>query len=102
MESAWQTLNLCDYLTTSDIHKQPKYAVFEPTFHYESTVQESNPLLGRHPSQASINQYFAASALLHVGASYALHGRYRTAWQSVTIVYTASLVKRNIQIGLRF
>ena len=101
LESAWQMANMCDYLTTSDIHRQPKYAVFEPAFHY-TDPHETNSVLGRHPSQATINQYFAASALLHFGASWVLRGRYRTAWQSVTVVYTASLVNHNVQIGLRF
>lgn len=87
LESAYQAALLVDWRQTSDIHRYPH-------------AYERNPILGQHPSQSSINGYFAASALGHLAVSHLLSGKARTAWQGATIGVELYWVGRNKSLGL--
>ena len=63
--------------------------------------EELNPILGKHPSQQDINQYFAVSAAVHVLVAAQLSGRWRTAWQMTWIGLEVGTVERNYKLGIR-
>jgi hypothetical protein len=88
LEGVWQTLHIADWGQTLDVARNP----------YD--YHEINPIMGRHPSVGNVNIYMGMSALVHAGISYALPKKYRTYWQSISIVVTGALVVHNNSIGL--
>jgi hypothetical protein len=88
LEGTYQSALLCDWRQTSNFHK---------TWGHTCETYEANPLLGRHPSQATINQMCLLSSLGHLAISAALPHRWRTTWQGVTLageVYVAFVNNR--------
>lgn len=61
---------------------------------------ETNPVIGKHPSRASINRYFATAMVAHVAVAHFLPGHWRHDWQAATFVLEGLVVDRNIRIGL--
>lgn len=61
---------------------------------------ETNPLLGRHPSDVRIRNYFALSAVTHLAVAKALPSEYRPYWQGAGIIWQLAYVIRNRRIGL--
>jgi hypothetical protein len=92
-DTAWQAsflaLHVVDWGQTRDIAAQP------------NRYHETNPILGEHPSQARVDRYFAATAILHTAVAYTLPPKWRRAWQYVSIGYQAGFVASNYNIGLR-
>ena len=77
-----------DYRQTSNIHTGPWH--------------EENSILGRFPSQASINEYFFATTALHAAITNLLPaGKIRTAWQCAWIGLELGTVERNYRLGIR-
>jgi hypothetical protein len=67
-----------------------------PDFH------ENNPLLGRHPSIATINAAGIAGVVAHAVVTAALPaGKLRTTWQAVSLGVEASNDLWNVSIGCR-
>jgi hypothetical protein len=69
----------------------------------EHNCYESGPaasFIGKHPSIGQVNNYFALSMLAHVGIVSALPSKYRSVFQLTSIVYEASYVAGNYQIGI--
>lgn len=62
---------------------------------------ERNPLLGRCPSRAAVNAYFAASVALHVLVSRLLPAEWRRAFQYVTLGWEAGIVAHNYSVGFQ-
>lgn len=89
LECASQALIWADYRQTSDI-----------SYHIND-VHEANTLLGRNPSQRTVNRYFIALSLGHLAISHNLRGRNRTTWQAVTISFSIAAVSKNANLGLR-
>jgi len=56
---------------------------------------EENPVLGLHPSNDAINNYFISSLVLHALIADQLHGKWRTAWQAAWIGLELGTVQRN-------
>lgn len=77
-----------DWRQTSEIHKF-------------SNIHETNSIMGTHPEQSTINQYFLACGLLHGLIADQLHGNWRTAWQCVIFGVEIAQVEKNYKIGLR-
>jgi hypothetical protein len=82
----------CDWGQTLDIQGWSKV---HPGKH------EENPIMGMHPSRATINTYFLTTSVLHVLIADQLHGAYRTAWQAVWIGAEVGTIERNYRIGIR-
>lgn len=61
---------------------------------------ETNPLLGREPSNDRLRLYFAGVALTHYGITWALPERYRLPFQTGSIILEAIPLRRNARIGL--
>jgi|WetSurMetagenome_2_1015567.scaffolds.fasta_scaffold237660_3 hypothetical protein len=95
-----------DKWTTKDTVLQ--VAVFTTLFldcnqtYYRHGYKETNPLLGKYPSNKEVNIYFISCALLHTGIAYALPNPYRNAWQLLTIGFESSVVYNNYRIGIKF
>lgn len=56
---------------------------------------EQNPLLGRHPSRATLGVWCLASVAAHATISYMLPREWRTAWNMVTITVEVTNVGLN-------
>ena len=96
-----QTLIVIDWGQTLDISR---------SCNSDGEFYEKNSILGPCPSRGEVNQYFAATMLLHAGISYMLPTEARlfdskvnprAMWQYVTIVYWVDTVHSNYQLGIR-
>jgi len=102
-ETTWQVLNVVDWRQTSNIHNTFAVSNTDPlTGHQTFAVyEEGNKILGKHPKQSSINQYFVTTALLHYTVSRVLPTKGRHTWQAATIVYTLTVVRNNVSVGVK-
>lgn len=87
-EAAFLVLGAIDYGQTRDIANHPG-------------MYEYNPLLGDHPSDARIRNYFLAAGAAHLGITYLLPRRYRPTWQWGSLILEAGFVAHNYSVGLR-
>ena len=87
-EVAWQLVNVMDWQTTLDIKNHPN-------------LWETNPIMGRHPTDAQINLYMGGMAIAHYYISKRLKPKYRKYWQYLTIFGSTSAVVNNYGAGLR-
>lgn len=87
-QGAFLTLMAADYLQTKEIARNPRY-------------HESNPILGRNPSQNDVDIYFLATTLLHTSIAYYLPKEYRRIWQCFWIGIETGCVRHNINAGIR-
>jgi hypothetical protein len=92
LEGAYQAALLCDWRQTSDFHK---------TWNRAYQTYEKNPMLGRHPRQATINEMCAMSSIGHVLISEVLPSGWRTAWQGVSLVVEVDVAFHK-QVGVVF
>jgi hypothetical protein len=93
LEVAYDVASTADMLTTLDIKKHPE-------------LQETNALLGAHPSDAKVLAYFAGTDLLHALITRELvHGNAPDglirAWEYVSIGVETGFAAHNYSIGLR-
>ena len=63
---------------------------------------EHNLILGRHPSMAADNRYFAGVLILHPVVAYLLPETARHYFQGGTVALELGCVSHNYQIGIRF
>lgn len=61
---------------------------------------ETNPILGRHPTRAQINRYFASSIVGSLAVAHLLPSRFRTTWLSAVTMLEVSVSAHNYQIGV--
>jgi hypothetical protein len=91
-EAAFQVALAADMLTTLDIKRHPN-------------IEESNFILGKHPSDSKVLCYWAASALLHYEVSKAIHDNadrdMLNFWQYGTTLIELGYVGHNLGIGLK-
>ena len=81
-------LSVIDWGQTLDIVDRPEY-------------YEINPIIGKHPSRADVNRYFACSVILKVLITHILPSEYRKYWLGGNILISGYFVNNNYQIGLR-
>lgn len=79
---------LVDYNQTLDIKNHPG-------------MYETNPILGQHPSDARIRNYFLLAGLGHYAVTKALPSEYRPYWQYGWIALEVLTILHNQQIGLK-
>lgn len=84
----YTTLTL-DAMQTLDIKNHPD-------------LYETNPLLGRHPSDAKIVAYFVGAGFGHYAVAKALPSEYRAAWQYGWAALEITTIIRNRKLNLRF
>ena len=68
---------------------------------HRADLQESNPVLGLHPSRSRVNSYFLANALLHPVIAHYLPGPWRAAFQYVSLGVEVGAVSNNARLGIR-
>lgn len=88
LEGAFVVATAFDWRQTMDIKNHPNLC-------------EQNRILGKRPSDGTIHTYFASSILVHAIVANQLHGKWRTAWQSVWIAMEIGTVQRNYALGVR-
>lgn len=77
-----------DYKQTLDIKNHPG-------------MYETNPILGRNPSDVKVRNYFIASGLTTLGAVYLLPKKYRPYLIGGVLVLEVAVIGHNKRIGLR-
>lgn len=102
-EAIWQAVNFADLAQTVTIARRPvEYAEHGFPAHY---------VIGEHPSEQSVERYFAAAAVAHYAVSGWLDRMAeatgadgwrwaRRAWYAATIGYSAYNVTHNATIGI--
>jgi hypothetical protein len=65
-------------------------------------AHETNPLLGRHPSDRRIRNYFVSASVIHTAIAYKLPPEYRRGFQYTTLALQLAVIAHNKKIGLRF
>lgn len=89
LEAGSETLIFIDYGET-------KYGIDDGLYY------ETNPIMGRYPSQNMIDNYFITSLVLHPIISYVLPKPYRTIWQAGTIFIEINTLNNNHKEGVKF
>jgi len=69
---------------------------------HSDAYYETNPLLGREPSQGKVDAYFFTTGLLHSWIAYNLRPRYRKWFQYSTLVMETGYVGHNVSLGIGF
>lgn len=77
-----------DYGQTLDIKNHPE-------------LEESNPILGEHPSDRAITGHFLTISILHPLISYMLPHGMREWWQYGSMVYWSAVIYHNHQLGVK-
>jgi len=81
-------LVVLDWGTTLDIANHPGF-------------HECNPILGRHPSRARINEYISAAIAADALLAYELPAAWRHRWQWAVAAVEVAAVDNNLGMGLR-
>lgn len=91
-EAIYLTLHVIDWGQTRNI-----------THRYQrgEDYNETNRVLGKHPSIKRIDSYMAFTALAHIGVAYTLPRKWREAFQYTTIGFNLGVVYKNNGIGLK-
>jgi len=93
LEVAALTSLTIDFHQTLQIHQQ--YAAGRER-------GESNFLLGTHPSESKIRNYFVASSLIQFAVAHSLSGGARTCFLSGVLGLELVVTQRNKEIGLSY
>jgi hypothetical protein len=88
-EASYFALAAVDWRQTQDIRRH-------------QGLFESNPILGRNPSNAKINTWFISSNVVQFLIADALSDDLRSAWIASGIVIEVSMVKHNKSAGVHF
>lgn len=67
-----------------------------------SEMEEVNPLLGKHPSNAEINRFFIAGALLHYAIAKTLPSEWREPFQYLGIGLEIGVIGHNFILSKSF
>jgi len=89
-QATWTALHGADWLQTRQIAQHP------------DQYRETNPILGSHPSLASVDLYMGAWMVIHPLISDVLPPEYRKYWQYISIGVTGGCVLNNLSIGIGF
>lgn len=76
-----------DYKQTLDLKNHPG-------------MYEMNPVLGKHPSDSKVRNYFAANLVGHTVITALLPEKYRPIWQWSTITVELIVVRHNASLGI--
>src|SRR5512145_3387652 len=88
LEGAFVLATALDWRQTRDIKHHPH-------------LYEQNRIMGRHPSDTTVDTYFLTTVLLHALVADQLNGKWRTAWQYTWIGLEVGTVQRNYALGIR-
>ena len=77
-----------DMLQTLEIANNDKY-------------YETNPILGKHPSEAQVIAYFISRGFAHYHVTKMIPLKYRNIWHTYNVVYNYDVIRDNHDIGIR-
>jgi hypothetical protein len=86
-ESVYAVATVMDWRQTMDIARHPDR-------------KEANTILGEHPTNEKINQYFVVAGILQYSIAAILPPEERAAWQSMGILLEVICVRNNLKLGL--
>jgi hypothetical protein len=89
-EVAWGAIHVADWAQTRQIAQHPE------------KYYETNPILGKHPSEQSVNLYMGTALIVHPIISGLLPKPYRDVWQYMSIGVSGAAVINNVSIGVGF
>lgn len=95
-QSAFTGLMLVDWAQTLNFTNAPA-----PVGVFYQPLWESNVFLGKRPSSAEVNRYFAGCILGHALVSWALPKPWRNFWQTGGVVIEMYAIGSNIKNGVR-
>ena len=81
---------VADWSTTINITKR-----------YDENYYETNPILGKHPSEAHVVAYFIARGIAHYHLTNIVPAKYRNFFHGYNIIYNYNTVKDNHELGIR-
>jgi hypothetical protein len=90
-EALYQSLAVMDWAQTRTI------ATYTPT---KGGFNESNAILGTHPSTNKVNKYFVFTGLAHAAVAYMLSPTYRRIFELSTISLEVGAVGNNMTLGV--
>jgi len=88
MESAFVSLTIVDWSQTKE-------------FVAQGTLEEQNPILGKHPSQARIDTYMILAIAAQAGVACWLPQEWREGFLAGSVVIEAWAVNNNLTLGVR-
>lgn len=97
LESVIATELLIDWRQTSDYHRTHTLGYPASQWAHE----ETDPVLGRHPTQATLNQWFAGYVIGHVLIAKLLPVGPRRMWQGYTLGMELYVTNRNARLNCR-
>jgi len=62
---------------------------------------ETNPILGKHPSEAQVIAYFISRGFAHYHVTKMIPLKYRNIWHTYNVVYNYDVIRDNHDIGIR-
>ena len=62
---------------------------------------ETNPILGKHPSEAHVVAYFVFRGFAHYHATNIIPQKYRNYFHGYNIIYNFNTIKDNHELGIR-
>ena len=89
LQSAATAFTVVDWGQTLDIAKKPNEYI------------ETNPVLGKHPSEGRVNTYFAIATLGQIAIAHILPDKWRKRWLGANIMVEGYFVQGNYKLGLR-
>ena len=89
LEASFQVLVYLDWQQTLAASKKPGFT-------------ETNPLLGKHPSQETINTLIPLGMLAHVGISCWFEHPLREWWQGISVVIEGAVVDHNSRLQIKW
>ena len=89
LQGVASTLKIIDWGQTLDIADKP------------DRYEETNPILGKHPSRAEVNRYFGYSVGTQLLITHLLPSEWRKFWLGGWIGVSGYYVNHNYGVGLR-
>lgn len=100
-EAAVVAVSAADWGQTLNIQERSRDTQLSNDWTRHDDWHEENPLLGRYPSRARINTYFASTIVLHGVIAYLLPPKWRHAFQYISLGFEMSVVTHNYQLGFQ-
>lgn len=107
MQAVYTTLHVMDWGQTRDMTPRLLNGTYQVPI-------ETNPILGKYPSNGDINTYFITAIVLHTAVSHYIPrvvkacggsdstAKYsRTVWQAITIGFEGGVVASNARLGVK-
>jgi hypothetical protein len=92
--------------TKQDTYNQTALLILQIIDYRQTSIspefEETNPLLGKHPTQKQIDKYFMSLAVGTYAVSYILPKKFRGYWQYLQIISEAYCIGSNYSIGIRW